>query len=228
MSACPTGRWKSYADFKLTVTAEPPNRAPTAPTLTEQTATEDESFSYTVPAFTDPDEDTLTYTAAQSNNDSLPSWLSFNATTRTLSGTPEEADTPATLTISITASDGTLSSSATFTLKVAEVNDPPAVPSIPAQTATEGQAFSYQAPSFIDPEGDSVTYSATLDGGGALPSWLSFTASTRTFSGTPGDADTPATLSIRITASDGTLSSSATFTISAPRIQPAPAQAPSD
>ena len=210
------GSLESYADFTLEVTAAPPNRPPTAPTLTDQTATEDEPFSYTVPAFTDPDGDTLTYTAAQSNNGTLPGWLSFTHSSLTFSGTPEEADTPATLTISITASDGTLSSSATFTLTVEEVNDPPTVPSIPAQTTIEGQSFSYQVPSFVDPEGDSVTYTAMLDDGGALPAWLSFTAGTRTLSGTPGDADTPATLTINITASDGTLSSSTTFTISVP------------
>ncbi len=84
--------------------------------LADQTATEDEPFSYTVPAFTDPDDDALTYAAAQSNDGSLPGWLSFNTDTRTLSGTPEEADTPATLTISITASDGTESTSATLDL----------------------------------------------------------------------------------------------------------------
>ena len=210
------GSLESYADFTLEVTAAPPNRPPTAPMLTDQTATEDQSFSYTVPAFDDPDEDILTYTAAQSNDDSLPGWLSFNSGTRILSGTPEESDTPATLTIRITASDGTLSSSATFTLTVEEVNDPPTVPSISTQTAIEGQSFSYQVPSFVDPEGGPVTYTATLNDGGALPDWLSFTAGTRTLSGTPGDTDTPATLSISITASDGTLSSSATFTISVP------------
>ncbi len=210
------GSLESYVDFTLEVTATPPNRAPTAPTLTDQTATEDESFSYTVPAFTDPDEDTLTYAAAQSNDSALPGWLSFNSDTRILSGTPDEADTPASLTIRITANDGTLSGSATFTLTVEEVNDPPTVPSIPAQTATEGEAFSYQIPSFVDPEGDSVTYTATLDCGGALPGWLSFNSGTHTLSGTPSDADTPATLTIRITASDETLSNSATFTISVP------------
>ena len=210
------GSLESYADFTLEVTAQPPNRPPTASTLTDQTATEDESFSYTVPAFTDLDEDTLTYTAAQSNDSALPSWLSFNADTHTLSGTPLESDTPATLTLRITASDGTLSTSATFTLTVEEVNDPPIVPSISAQTAIEGQSFSYQVPSFVDPEGESVTYTATLDGGDTLPAWLTFDSESHTFSGTSGDADTPATLTIRITASDGTLSSSATFTISAP------------
>ena len=210
------GSLESYDDFTLEVTAQPPNRPPTASTLTDQTATEDESFSYTVPAFTDLDEDTLTYTAAQSNDSALPSWLSFNADTHTLSGTPLESDTPATLTLRITASDGTLSTSATFTLTVKEVNDPPIVPSISAQTAIEGQSFSYQVPSFVDPEGESVTYTATLDGGDTLPAWLTFDSESHTFSGTSGDADTPATLTIRITASDGTLSSSATFTISAP------------
>ena len=210
------GSLESYADFTLTVTAAPPNRPPTAPTLTDQTATEDQSFSYTVPAFTDPDANTVTYAAAQSNNSALPIWLSFTPSSRTFSGTPKEADTPATLIIRITASDGTLSSSATFTLTVKEVNDPPAVPSISAQTATEGQSFSYTVPAFVDPEGGSVTYTATLDGGGALPGWLSFSASTRTLSGTPGNADTPATLTIRVTASDGTLSSSTTFTTSVP------------
>ncbi len=210
------GSLESYADFTLNVTSAPPNRAPTAPTLADQTATEDESFSYTVPAFTDPDGDTLSYTTTQSNDSTLPGWLSFNSSSLILSGTPLEADTPASLTIRITASDGTKSTSATFTLTVEEVNDPPAAPSIPAQTAIEGQSFSYQVPSFVDPEGDSVTYTATLDDGGALPAWLTFDSESHTLSGTPGDADTPATLSITVTASDGTLSNSATFTISVP------------
>ena len=99
------GSLESYADFTLKVTATPPNRPPTAPTMANQTATEDTPFSYTVPAFTDQDGDTLSYTAAQSNNSALPGWLSFNSGSRTLSGTPEETDTPASLTIRITASD---------------------------------------------------------------------------------------------------------------------------
>ena len=219
------GSLESYDDFTLEVTATPPNRPPTAPALTDQTATEDTSFSYTVPAFTDPDEDTLTYTAAQSNDDSLPDWLSFTPSSRTLSGTPEEADTPASLTIRITASDAAESTSATFTLTVEEVNDSPTAPSIPAQTAVEGQSFSYQAPSFTDPEGDSVTYNATLDGGGNLPAWLSFDTESHTFSGTPGDDDTPTNLTIRITATDDgepQKSASATFTLTVEEVNDPP------
>src|SRR4030095_3220953 len=46
------------------------------------------------------------------------------------------------------------------------------------------------------------TYTATLDGGGSLPGWLTFTGSTRTFSGTPALANL-GSINIRVTASDG-------------------------
>ena len=159
------GSLESWANFMLTVVEAPPNQPPIAPSLTDQTAVEDKLFSYVAPAFTDPDEDTLTYAAGLSNGSSLPTWLTFNPTTRTFSGTPLEPDTPATLTIQVTAGDGTQSTGATFALAVQEVNDPPAAPSIPPQTAIEGAPFSYQAPAFTDPEGDPVTYAASLDDG---------------------------------------------------------------
>lgn len=80
------------------------------------------------------------------------------------------------------------------------------------QSADPNTFFSFAIPSgsFTDPNGDTLTYTAQLQGGGALPSWLSFNATTRTFSGTPGSADA-ATLSIVVTASDGSESVSDTF-----------------
>jgi len=46
--------------------------------------------------------------------------------------------------------------------------------------------FTVPDSTFIDDDGNStLTYSATLSNGGALPTWLSFNPSTRTFSGTP-------------------------------------------
>ena len=208
----------SRASFTLKVVL-PPNRAPTAPTLTDQTATEDKSFSYAVPAFTDPDGDTVTYVAALDDNKALPGWLSFTPSTRIISGTPLESDTPGSLTVRITATDDgepQKSTSATFTITVEEVNDPPETPSLTDQTATEDQSFSYTFDAVTDPEGDSVAYTATLDDGGALPTWLSFTSGSRAFSGTPGEADAPVTLTIRVTATDnGTppATASDTFTL---------------
>ena len=67
-----------------------------------------------------------------------------------------------------------------------------------------GPAFSFTVPagSFADIDaGDTLSYSATLADGGALPAWLSFDAATQTFSGTPGNADV-GSLSVRVTATD--------------------------
>ena len=107
----------------VTITVTDVNEAPVAPTVANRTATKDTAFSYTVPAFTDPEGGTITYTATLSDDSALPGWLSFNASTRELSGTPLEADTPASLTIKVSATaDGSPSASAqvTFTLTVGE------------------------------------------------------------------------------------------------------------
>jgi hypothetical protein len=64
---------------------------------------------------------------------------------------------------------------------------------IPDQTDSTGHLFNFTVPdsTFIDDDGNNtITYSATLSNGGALPSWLSFNPVTRTFSGTPVTAET--------------------------------------
>ena len=73
---------------------------------------------------------------------------------------------------------------------------------IPNQTDTAGKSFSYTFPdsTFVDDDGNNtLTYSATLGNGSALPSWLSFNPATRTFSGTPAAAGS---LSLKVTATD--------------------------
>ncbi|MCJ8052799.1 putative Ig domain-containing protein [Shinella curvata] len=171
-------------------------------------ATEDQAFSYTVPigTFIDPDiSDTLTYSAKLANGATLPTWLTFNAATRTFSGTPGN-DAVGTLAIRMTAADTSgRTAHTTFTLNIANVNDAPQVSAaIPAQTATEDKAFTYTAPSglFTDPDkGDTLTYSATLSNGSALPAWLKFNATTHTLTGTP-DNDAVGTLAVRLIATD--------------------------
>ncbi len=73
---------------------------------------------------------------------------------------------------------------------------------ISSQTILPGATnWSYTAPAglFSDPDGDAITYLATLSDGSALPYWLHFDSATRTFSGTaPGsDADEPASAAER-------------------------------
>ena len=194
------------------------NAAPTVATvIPDQTATAGTAFSYAFAAttFSDADGDTLTYTATQADGTALPSWLSFSASTRTFSGTPQAADV-GTVSVKVTASDGSASVSDTFDIVVSAAGDnaPTVAAVIQDQTATAGTAFFYPFPAttFSDADGDTLTYTATQADGTALPSWLSFSASTRTFSGTPQAADV-GTVSVKVTASDGSASVSDTFDI---------------
>lgn len=170
------------------------------------------TFSYTIAenVITDPDpwdslnfKITLTTKDASGNYQTIPSWLTFDSATRTLSGIPPTGTT-GNLSFFYWGTDmygrGTGTS---FTLKVNPPNRAPVVTTaIADQTVTDGKAFSYVIPSgaFTDADGDALTYSATLEDGSALPAWLTFNTTTRTLSGTSPDNSAP--LNIKITAKD--------------------------
>ncbi|MBA1244267.1 putative Ig domain-containing protein [Pseudomonas japonica] len=339
-------------DF-IFATAAPVNHAPVvAAPLADQSATETSPFSYTIPAgaFTDADNDTLTFTATLADGSALPAWLKFDAATRTFSGTPD-SNAAGNFNVTVTANDGKAGSVAdTFALAVQDtpaapdttpkvitgtsgkdalvggagddvliggagsdtltggagadtfrftsvtdsyrtastsyadtitdftvgvdkidlsglgytglgngyngtlllqysasanktyiknydadasgqrlelgltgnlvgtltasdfilnatppVNHAPVVAApLADQSAKEATPFSYVIPatSFTDADNDTLTFIATLADGSALPSWLTFDASTRTFSGTP-DLNAAGTFNVTVTASDG-------------------------
>ena len=197
----------AYHSFLVTV--QNTNDAPVVSLpLVDASSNEDAAFSYTVPAstFTDADlGDALSYSATLANGDALPSWLSFDAATRTFSGTPLDGDV-GVVDIAITATDlAGASVSDVFSVTVNNTADAPVV-SLPLVDASgnEDAAFSYTVPAstFTDADlGDALSYSATLANGDALPSWLSFDATTCTFSGTPLNGDV-GVIDIEITATD--------------------------
>ncbi|WP_407321879.1 DUF4347 domain-containing protein [Dickeya ananatis] len=206
------------------------NDAPTVgSTVSTQSATKDTAFSFTVPGgtFVDVDSgDTLTLTATQSDGSALPTWLSFNPSTRTFSGTPGHSDV-GNLTIRITATDSSNASvSTTFGLTVNNSNLPPVVSTpVSDQSIAQNGSFNFTVPAgtFTDPDtGDTLTLSATRADGSALPGWLSFNPATRTFSGTPGNGDV-GNLTIRVTATDGSNASvSTTFGLVVTNVNDAP------
>ncbi len=108
-------------NFNVEVTEPIPNNAPEAPVVMAQIATVDTAFIYTFAAVTDPDTgDTVSYSAALTNGNDLPAWLTFTSTSRTFAGTPGAGD-DGTLTIRVTARDDAISprsSTADFTLTV--------------------------------------------------------------------------------------------------------------
>ncbi len=72
------------------------------------------------------------------------------------------------------------------------------------QSTMEDETFSFTVPAttFADPdEGDTLTCSATLADGSALPSWLTFDPSTMTFSGMSSNDDV-GILALKVTATD--------------------------
>ena len=94
-------------------------------------------------------------------------------------------------------------------------------PKVAAQTATQtwepGQAaaFTLAANTFIDTQGQTLTYTATQADGSSLPSWLKFNSATDTFTGTAPNRVKG--LSIKVTATDTSgLSSSETFAVVTP------------
>ncbi|KXB29240.1 hypothetical protein AT959_18835, partial [Dechloromonas denitrificans] len=98
---------------------------------------------------------------------------------------------------------------------VLNVNDAPVLSMTPnSQSATEGVAFTYVLPNgtFADPDvGDTLAYTAKQANGNALPAWLTFNGTTRTFTGTAGQADI-GLMQIVVTATDaGGLSCSTNF-----------------
>jgi len=185
-----TGALAASQSFDLMVSSA--NDAPVlANPISNRTAAEGSEFTYTIPSntFLDVDSgDTLSYAARQSNGSALPGWLSFNPATRQFSGLPSNSDV-GVITITVTATDGSAQSvTDSFILTVNNTNNAPVLDHpIVDQIILEDIAYSFTVPenTFRDDDpGDTLTYSANVDGS-ALPSWLSFNSSSRTFTGTP-------------------------------------------
>jgi hypothetical protein len=206
LTATDTSNETAVANFALKV-----NDAPTLEnTIADQNAKQDNVFNFQIPTntFTDIDAgDVLTYSATLENSNALPSWLTFDATTLTFSGTPAN-DYVGSLNVKLAATDvAGATVSDIFTITVENVNDAPTLENaIADQNAKQDNVFNFQIPTntFTDIDaGDVLTYSATLENNNALPSWLTFDATTLTFSGTPTN-DNVGNLNVKLAATDKT------------------------
>jgi hypothetical protein len=110
----------STSDVQVKVNASAVNDAPTVTgTLANKIINRGSAFTYTVPSglFTDPDS-TLSISAKTATGAALPSWLTFNATTGTFTGTPTSGGT---FNLAVAAADELGSVSAPLILNVREV-----------------------------------------------------------------------------------------------------------
>jgi Ca2+-binding RTX toxin-like protein len=168
--------------------------------------------------FTDVDGDAITITLVRADGTPLPSWLSFDGTR--LSGTVP-LDYTGSLDVAVRASDGRASVTDVFSVTVVSNAAPTLALPIDDVTSAEDNAISFAIPAgtFTDANGDTLTLTARLSNGDALPTWLSFDG-TR-FTGTP-PADFNGTFTVEVSASDGRATASDRFVLTISAVNDAP------
>ncbi|HNH43803.1 MAG TPA: cadherin-like domain-containing protein, partial [Agitococcus sp.] len=120
--------------------------------------------------------------------------------------------------------NGLTSASNSFVIKA--VNDAPTINNtIQSFSINEGQTLSYVVPNdvFIDVDGDTLTYNLTMANGNSLPTWLTFDAANKTISLAPS-FDDAGLISLKLTASDGLLSTTQQFDLNVRNVNRAPTQ----
>jgi hypothetical protein len=145
------------------------NGAPILTLIDNKIIDEGSTLTFSISS-TDPDGDTLTYSTS-----SLPNGATFNATTRTFSWTPTYTQS-GTYLATFSANDGHGGiDSKTITITVNNVNRSPMLNSIGNKSVDENMIITFII-SATDPDGDTLTYSAS-----SLPNGAIFNPSTRTF-----------------------------------------------
>ena len=195
----------------FTIEVEPPDTAPSFgnQTTPDQDWVKDNRIApVSLPEATG-GNGTLTYALSPSP----PAGVTFNATARTLSGTPTATQGATPYTYTVTDSDGNTTPSDAHTLTFTiEVVEPDTAPSFGTETAddlilTRNQAMAAATlPAATGGNGDLIYALA-----GDLPAGVTFNASTQTLSGTPTQGATPYTYTV--TDSDGNTAASDTHTL---------------
>ncbi|NJP07483.1 MAG: tandem-95 repeat protein, partial [Chloroflexaceae bacterium] len=199
----------------ITITVDDANDAPVFTSTPVTAATEDVSYTYSITTDDVDASDTLTITAL-----TLPSWLTLTnniTSTAILTGTPTNAEVGDHL-VELAVTDGTITETQTFTITVANVNDPPVFTSTPVTTATQDITYTYSI-STTDDDGDTLTITDVT-----LPAWLTLTDNgdgTATLTGTPTNADV-GNNPVELEVSDGTVTIVQTFTIAVANVNDAP------
>ena len=191
----------------------PSNRAPdVVGTIPSQTVTVGGTTTINLANyFSDPDGDTLTYTA--SSSDTTKATVSVSEATLTITPAGISLVAEGTATITVTASDpGGLTATQTFAVSVALPNRAPvAIGTIPSQTVTVGETTTVNLGNyFSDPDGEMLSYTGTSSD--TTKATVSVSGATLTI--TPAALKSKGTATITVTASDaGGLTATQTFTV---------------
>ncbi len=177
----------------VVITVKQVNLLPEMVSIGNQTVNEGQSLQFTVSA-ADPDGNILTYSAT-----GVPEGASFDPTTQTFSWTPNY-NQAGTFTVNFQVSDGSLTVSQDVLINVTQVNLPPKLTVIGDQSVDEGELLQFTVKA-IDPDGDTLTYTAT-----GVPEGAEFNPGTQTFSWTPKQGQT-GSYEVNFEVTDGILKS---------------------
>ncbi|QEI10875.1 tandem-95 repeat protein [Cellvibrio japonicus] len=222
------GQLNTSRSFVVTVNSV--NDAPTISTMANITIDEDTSTG--ARAFTISDIDTsvssLTVTATSSNTTLVPNTniaLGGSGANRTVNITPV-ANGYGTATITVTVSDGQLSTSRSFVVTVSPINDAPTISTIANITIDEDTSTGVRAFTIgdIDTPIANLTISASSSNTALVPNTnivLGGSSTSRTINITPV-ANSYGSATITVTVSDGQLNTSRSFVVTVNSINDAP------
>jgi PKD repeat protein len=190
------------------ITVTETNRAPVLTPIANILRPEDSLLTFNVDA-TDPDEDTVTYTAQ-----GLPTGAQF--TGQTFTWTPDHTQA-GTYQVTFIASDGMDQDSQTISVIITNTNRAPVLAPIANKFVAEASTLTFTV-NATDPDGDTVTYSAQN-----LPGGAQFTG--KTFTWTPNYTQA-GTYQVTLVASDAADQDSQTISIVVINTNRAPVMAP--
>ena len=157
----------------ITITVLNIDRAPELATISNKAVDENNLLSFTISA-TDPDDDAINYSTVN-----LPDGANLDSTTGKFTWIPEYDD-DGSYEVEFIATANSLIDSETITIVVENVDRKPEFATINNKEVNENELITFTI-SATDPDGDSVTYSATT-----LPKGANLDSSTGEFSWTPG------------------------------------------
>ncbi len=177
---------------------------------------------------------TLVVTATSSDQALIPNGsivIAGSGASRTVTITPRAEMSGGPVTITLTVSDGLLSTQTTFLVTVAANNDAPTISVVPDQFLSEDTTTAPLAITLgdIDTSVNALTVSASSSNQGLIPNGnlvVSGTGANRTVTITPSANMNGGPVTITLIVSDGTLTSQQTFTVNVAAVNDLPIVAP--
>ena len=214
----------------VTITVTDVNEAPVITSAATVSVEENGTAAFSATA-TDVDGDTLSYTLTGAD----AALFTIDATTGVVSfidapdfETPGDADGDNVYDVTVTASDGELSSSQDVSITLTDVNEAPVITSAATASVEENGTAAFTATA-TDVDGDTLSYTLT----GTDAALFTVDAATGVVSfidapdfETPGDSDGDNVYDLTVTTSDGELSASQDVAITVTDVDEIPPEAP--